>query len=178
MKYILFCFILFCYQHIQAQQILVNGKEKSPQLNWDDFKGKPDHGSPFFAYTYWSVNYAYEAFTIRGDTVKWNVKIILDLTKDSWKKKENLSDSLLNHEQGHFDIGRICASETQRLVNTTVFLRTNNYKEQLQKLVVNTVEKYRKMNAQYDEETDHGKNRTAQLKWDGLFSAELSPKKQ
>src|SRR5688572_4581520 len=123
--------ILLLSHTLYAQEIRVNGQPRTPILTWDDFKGKPDKSSPFFAYTYWTINCLYDAFTLKGDTVKWNVKIVLDLTKDSWKKKDKLSDSLLKHEQGHFDVGRICAFEAQSLVSSTVFLKNSDYRQNL-----------------------------------------------
>ena len=175
-SFVLFCAIIASPHFVSAQKILINGVEGSPQLTWEDFKGKPDKSSPFFAYTYWSVTYRYAPFSFKGDTVKWNVEIILDLTKDSWKKKDKLSDSLLKHEQGHFDIGVICAEECQSVVNATVFLKNTDYKYNLQRIVGNTVEKYKRMNAQYDIETNHGKNREAQKRWDTFFAERLKAK--
>jgi hypothetical protein len=175
-RFILLCTFFAAAYGVSAQKILVNGKEASPQLTWDDFKGKPDKSSPFFAYTYWSITYTYDAFSFKGDTVKWNVQIILDLTKDSWKKKDKLSDSLLKHEQGHFDIGVLCAQECQSLVNATVFLKNTDYLYNLRRIVGNTVEKYKRMNGQYDSETNHGKNRPAQFKWDTFFAEGLKKK--
>jgi len=86
----------------------------------------------------------YDAFQFKGDTLKWDVKIILELTKDSWKKTDKLlSDTILKHEQGHFEIGRICAAEAHERVKATVFLKTNDYREKLRLLITGIVDKYK-----------------------------------
>ncbi|MGH2553800.1 MAG: DUF922 domain-containing protein, partial [Chitinophagaceae bacterium] len=98
-----------------------------------------------------------------------------ELGKDSWKKKENISDSLLRHEQIHFDIGRICASELQSSINSAIFLKSN-YQSRLNALVSACLTKCRQMNDRYDQETNHGGNRDQQLKWEASISADLNKK--
>jgi hypothetical protein len=172
MKKIFVGFFLLCCLNASAQKIMVGGEETSRLLTWDDFRGKPDKGSPFFAYTFWTIQTQYDAFRFKGDTVDWKVTVIYALGKDSWKKKDKTSDSLLRHEQDHFDIGRICAAELQSTINSTVFLRSN-YQSKIFAMVNECITKCKKMNAQYDEETNHGGNRGQQLKWDAFVSGEL-----
>ena len=171
---IFFSACLLCSTDILSQKITINGEPGSPKLTWDDFKGKPDKSSPYFAYTYWDIFYSWAEVKFSGDTVKWDVKITLDLAKDrTWKKKDNISDTLLKHEQGHFDIGRMCAKEAQEKVRATVFLKNTDYKEKLRQVVTGVVMKYKYMNEQYDEETKHSANRVQQWKWDDLLTKEI-----
>jgi hypothetical protein len=172
----LFPFFIIAVLSFQAssQRVLKNGIEGSPVLTWDDFKGPADNGSPYFAYTYWYVSYSYAAFQFKKDTVDWKVIITVELTNNSWKRKDKLSDSLLKHEQGHFDIGRICAKEAQRKVNASVFLKTSNYQEKLKAMIVEIVDRYRLMDLKYDEETRHGAIPKEQMKWNTFFRDELA----
>jgi hypothetical protein len=165
-------FFLFCCLQATAQKIMIGGEETARPLTWDDFKGKPDKESPFFAYTFWNIGTRYDAFQFKGDTVDWKVTVIYELGKDSWKKKDKTSDSLLKHEQDHFDIGRICAAELQSKINSTVFLRSN-YQTKITLMVNECISKCKKMNYQYDEETNHGGKRDQQLKWDAFVKEEL-----
>lgn len=151
---------------------MVGGEETSRLLTWNDFTGKPDKESPFFAYTYWNIQTKYDAFRFKGDTVDWKVTVIYELGKDSWKKKDKISDSLLRHEQIHFDIGRICAAELQATINSTIFLKSN-YQSKISELVSDCINKCKQMNSLYDKETNHGGNREQQLKWDAFVSNEL-----
>ncbi|MBI5856238.1 MAG: DUF922 domain-containing protein [Sphingobacteriales bacterium] len=173
MKGLLAVLFIFSIQSAgKTQRVIIDGKESSPILTWDDFKGRPDEGSTYNAFTYWYVSYGYDAFQFKGDTAKWKVKVTLELENRSWKKDGKVNDSLLIHEQGHFDIGRICALEVQRKVDNTVFFRSN-YAASLKQMVDEIIEKYRKMEKDYDKETDHYHNREQQKKWDNFFMKEL-----
>jgi hypothetical protein len=165
-------FFLLCSINSTAQKIVIGGEDTSRMLTWDDFRGKPDKESPFFAYTFWNISTRYDAFLFKGDTVDWKVTVIYELGKDSWKKKDKTSDSLLRHEQDHFDIGRICAAELQSKINSTVFLKSN-YQSKINTLVTECINKCKKMNDQYDKESNHGGNVEQQLKWDAFVREEL-----
>ncbi len=173
LKYVVAGLLLLCSLRTTAQRIIINGEETSRLLKWDDFRGSPDHGSPYFAFTYWNTSCKYDAFMFKGDTVKWKVQITLDLGQNSWKKKDKVNDSLLKHEQGHFDVGILCAMELQEKINKTIFLR-NNYQSKLSTLIKETVDKYKKMDLQYDEETRHYANREQQWKWDAFFDSKIT----
>lgn len=171
-KKILPLFVLLCSLQTAAQRIIIDGEETSRLLTWKDFPGKPDHDVTYFAFTYWNITYQYDAFKFKGDTVKWQVNITVDLGKNSWKKRDKITDTLLKHEQGHFDVGIMCAMELQEKVNNTVFMK-NNYQAKLSEVIKEVVDRYKKMDLQYDEETNHSANREQQWKWDALFAATI-----
>ena len=171
-KYVVASFILFGSMRTTAQKIIINGEETLRLLRWDDFRGRPDNGSPYFAFTYWNTSYKYDGFVFKGDTVKWKVQITLDLGQNSWKKKDKVTDSLLKHEQGHFDVGILCAMELQEKFNKTVFLK-NDYQAKLSAIIKETVDKYKKMDLLYDDETNHYANREQQWKWDAFFDSKI-----
>ncbi|MBC7873744.1 MAG: DUF922 domain-containing protein [Ferruginibacter sp.] len=172
LKTLLPAIILFSCLTVTAQKIIINGKETSRPLTWKDFPGTPDYDVSYSAFTYWNVTYRYDAFRLIGDTVKWEVVVTLDLGKNSWKKKDKITDTLLKHEQGHFDVGIICAMELQQQINAAVFLK-NNYQVKLSALVKEVVDKYKKLDLQYDAETNHHINREQQWKWDALFADKI-----
>lgn len=159
-----------------AQHIIIDGKETSRLLTWNDFKGRPDNGVEYHAFTYWNITYKFDAFKFSGDTVKWQVQITVELGTNSWKKKDKITDTLLKHEQGHFDVGIICAMELQERINSTVFFK-NDYQSKLSAIIREVVDKYKKMDLLYDEETKHHANREQQWKWDAFFESRIKRKK-
>ena len=165
-------FFFFQFQS-SAQKILINGEETTRLLNWDDFTGKPDKESKYFAYTYCNITYRYDAFQFKGDTVKWQVFVTMELGKNSWRKKDKVTETLLKHEQGHFYIGTLCAIEMQQKINSTVFFK-NDYQTKLNAIIKDVNDKYKKLEQQYDETTNHYANREEQWKWDAFFISELS----
>jgi predicted secreted Zn-dependent protease len=170
---VLFVVALIFVFAVEAQKIMISGQQTSRPLVWEDFKGQPDGSVDYYAFTYWNISYQYDAFQFEQDVVKWKVNIIVELGKNSWKKNGKLSDSLLSHEQGHFNIGILCAMELQHTVDNTIFLKTD-YQTKLAAIIKETVERYKQMDLLYDKETDHLKNREQQKKWDRFFSAEIA----
>lgn len=113
-----------------------------------------------FAYTYWYVHYSWGPFNFGGDTVKWSRRNGR-LKKRSWQKAEKVSDSLLAHEQGHFNIGLLFARTFQQRVNNTVFFR-HNYEARIAEIFNEELEKFKQLEIKYDQETDHFTNREQQ----------------
>jgi len=139
-------------------------------------QGRSVSGFSHFAYTYWNIFYKYDAFDFKGDTAKWKVIISVEPGSNSRKRKGKVTDTLLRHEQDHFDIGVLCAMEIQEKVNYTVFFR-HDYQSRLMIIIKEVIEKYRKAELQYDKETEHFFNREQQWKWDSFFSAKLKGKR-
>ena len=158
----------------EAQNISVNGKLYAGQLTWQDFTGKPDASSPFYANTGYRFNTRLKNVNFKADTAIINgFEIDLELnTKLTWVKKGKETDYLLKHEQGHFDIAILLVREILKQVTETHFTKTN-FQTGISKIVSTVAEKYRKMGIEYDKETDHSKNITAQQKWDNFLAQAL-----
>lgn len=178
-KHFLACLLtgmLFCNAgSLPAQTVIINGEKINRPLRWADFTGNPDNNTDLFAYTYWYVTYKWGPFSFKADTVKWKVEVTLELEKRSWQKPEKVSDSLLAHEQGHFNIGLLFARTFLQRVNNTVFFR-HNYEARIAEIFKEELEKFRQLEIKYDQETDHFTNREQQQKWDAYFKKALNGK--
>lgn len=158
---------------VSAQQVVISGKPGNRPLVWSDFSGKPDASSPFFAMTYWSLNYSTSNVTIVDGTVNigsFNVVLELD-PKYSWVKKDKGTDDLLQHEQGHFYLALMCMKELLAKEKEQVFTK-NNLNRQVQALFDDVMKKYRDLEEVYDKETDHSKNAEQQKKWNEYFKTQ------
>ncbi len=158
-----------------AQNILVKGKPYTGKLTWKDFSGKADATSSFKATTTYKFQTRLNNLKFKKDTADlsgYEIDLELDGPK-SWVKKGKETDYLLKHEQGHFDIGILLAREILREVNTPRFTKFN-FQNGLNKIINTVSEKYRKMGVEYDKETDHSKNSTAQEKWNDLIEQALN----
>lgn len=174
MRIFLALFLTLILQTASAQKIIINGNEGNRPLVWNDFAGKPDDASPYYAYTFWNLNYRFSSVTFTGDTATLQglaVNLLLD-PQASWVKPGKQTDELLKHEQGHFDAGLLCLNETLKALASARFTRTG-YKEEIQKLVKSTLQKYKDMNQRYDEETRHSQNKEEQKKWNAFFQNAL-----
>lgn len=177
-KYICFLLLITANQFAFGQAVLINGGTKNRPLTWNDFTGQPDTQSGHEANTFWAVKYSFQHYGFKGDTINLKgLAVTLELNPAfSWVKPGKETPALLKHEQGHFNIGLICQQEILERINNTVYLK-NEFPSRLQNDFNSILHKYQRMNAQYDEETDHSRNLNNQQKWDTYFSEALKKAK-
>lgn len=162
--FLIISFILISLVSSSAQT--VNGKEiRNRDVVWSDFTGEVDKNSKWDAWTYWVTTYSFPSPTIVGNNVRVRVTVRLFLRSDSWVRPNKKSARLLKHEQGHYRIGRICANDIERTINSMEFSR-NNYHKEVDAVYWKIIEKYQAMNRLYDLETNHYNNLKQQALWD------------
>lgn len=169
--------MVFISFNIYGQTIMVNGQKYSGKLNWNDFTGKVDKGSSFGAYTAYKFNTKFESVKFIGDSAVINgFDVILELDgKNTWAKEDKMTDELLVHEQGHFNIGILCVKEIMAKFQETKFTKVD-YNVKIQKIINEASKKFTAMGATYDEETEHSKNIDQQKKWNSFFEENLANK--
>lgn len=62
------------------------GQIELRKLSWADFRGTPEAGKPYDAYTYWSVSYSFDAPIREGDGFRVKVRVWNLLGERSWVK--------------------------------------------------------------------------------------------
>lgn len=167
------CFLILSLMQVSAQQIIINGKAGNRPLVWNDFTGSPDQSSAFFANTFWNINYGYSGENFKGDNVTLkDLMVTLSFIGDrSWKKEDKVSDLLLKHEQGHFDIAILCQLEILATVKNTS-LTKQDYKAQVKNIFRNALQKYTQLEDKYDAETAHSMNNQKQEEWNTFIHSE------
>ncbi len=173
-KIICLVFTFAFFKNTFCQDVIINGSNKYRLLTWSDFSGKPDKNSPYQANTYWGLNYSFKGVDFIGDTIKlkgFSATLTFN-EKKSWVKEGSQTNSLLKHEQGHFDIGLICQKEFISSINNTIFFKAG-LNEKVQSIFTGIMKKYHAMQLKYDEETDHSKNRQNQEKWNEVIAKSL-----
>jgi hypothetical protein len=169
LTFFLFVHVVICF----SQKISINGDTVRRTLNWSDFTGAVDNTSPFYAAAYWSINYRYKTATLNGTVAlkDLNVHLKLDSIK-SWSKKEYQNAELLQHEQGHFNFGRLCQLEVLQQLRQ-LKLEQTSFKEAIDSTFKAVLNKYKEMEIRYDDETEHYKNKRKQAQWNTLLQEEL-----
>jgi len=141
-------------------------------LTWDHFKGAPDNSCEFIAMTYSGIKMKYEYKSRNG---KAQAKVLLcpymDITQ-SWYKKEGHNDPTLAHEQRHFDITAIVARQFADEIKKRQFT-VENFQKEMKILHKKYIDKLAKMQAEYDQETDHGIKTDIQSAWDKRLAEEV-----
>ena len=159
-----------CY----SQKIFIGGRESNGKLTWPDFTGKIDKSSPMNAYTYYNFSTRFSNVQFLGDSALiqgFEVKLELDQSK-SWAKPDRLSDKLLEHEQGHFNLGILCMKEVLEKFKQTRFTKSN-FNTELRNMINEVSKKYNDLGIKYDNETDHSKNLEQQTRWNNFFTEQF-----
>lgn len=147
------------------------------QLTIDDFQGVPPYNNGgVIAYTNCSIDFRYQAQHQRNYyRLTFNIHLKLNTNK-SWMDKGKVTDDqmlaeILRHEQGHYIIAYMEQQELLRAVSKTVFLA--NY-QQVAASIFNRIDaKYKQLNYDYDEDTQHMTNRVQQQSWNVYFKKRL-----
>lgn len=172
MKQILF-FSLLAILFLSAD---IQQEERDPQyiywderpVTWDDFKGRAPGNSPYVALTYSAINFSYSG---EGSNLDLEIHTIFD-PKQSWKKK-NVTDFVLKHEQGHFDITEIYARVFRKEIQSYKFKKLDSIDDEMQKVFMKNFDACGKFQDKYDKETDHSKIEKEQLRWNDQISTML-----
>lgn len=141
------------------------------KLTWDDFKGSVNASSDqSAAATCCSIGFKTVASANGGkpELMVYNSFY----TNKSWVRSDAHIQSILDHEQGHFDL---CEIYTRKLKN-----RVNNFdmsspdaKQQLMVIYVEINNEYEQRQQAYERETIHGTDLARQKKWQDTIAAEL-----
>jgi len=141
-------------------------------LTWDDFKSTIPVRR-FDAEVFPGIGYDEHKEIVNGIIhVKIEMKVSLPKSA-AWARDDRRNDYTLNHEQRHFDIAKIVAEHFKQKINAEN-LTVDNYEG-----IINFeyLETYREMDAmqkQYDTETRHGDDSSAQQKWNERIDKELA----
>jgi hypothetical protein len=174
LKIVYLLVFLTAFRQLPAQKIMVNGSEGNRLLQWTDFTGSPDNGSPYLAHTAWKTNVKYTGVTFEGEKAVlqgFEMTLAFD-PQTSWVKRGKESNELLKHEQGHFDVGVLYMREAVETIARTTFSRAG-YKEEFQKIIRDLYQKYVSMGDQYDTETNHSIKKEEQEKWNAFFGEKV-----
>lgn len=136
------------------------------RLHWDDFLCDPLTNSDAVASTSTSLGIAYQV-----EHGELTYKITCNFSKNkSWGLLK--TDYILAHEQGHFDITEIYARKLYRALQEYSFNK-RTYRRDVNDIYKAIVQEKEDMQAAYDGETDHSRNRKIQMEWlkkiDGLL---------
>ena len=172
---IIISFLLIPTLYLHGQQIVISGVDGNRDLQWSDFTGVVDKTSSYSANTHWNITYRYSGVRFENDKAALQGLIFkLELDRDkSWIKHESESAFLLKHEQGHFDIARLCLLEMKQSFDTAAFYKAD-YKTKPQTLFNAILAKYNALSETYDAETNHSKKQDIQKQWDLRLSRLLA----
>jgi hypothetical protein len=145
-------------------------------LTADDFRGIPGNGGEVVAYTNCSIDFKYQARRERNYyLLNFDIELAMNSNK-SWIDRRQITSSamlaeVLRHEQGHYIIAYMEQQELLRTVTKTVFY--GDYQAQAAAIFNRIDAKYKQLNHDYDEDTQHMVNRQQQQSWNAYFKKRL-----
>lgn len=158
---ILFLFIIFSSYCYSQDTIIWKSCYK---LKWTDFHGLADTSSNYEAITSSGIEYKY---SFSDSTFEFSVFAFFDKV-NSWKGSSANSETL-RHEQLHFDITEVFARKLRKEFSNLKPER-NTLKQKIKEMVQNVNNIKEQMQDQYDLETDFGRNKEMQEKWETKVS--------
>jgi predicted secreted Zn-dependent protease len=146
-------------------------------LTVNEFQGTPrSNGQGVIAYTNCTIDFKYQANNNNGNYILHaNVRMTMNNYK-SWIDRSRINSQeqlaeVLKHEQGHYTIAYLEQQEVLRAIEHTRF--TYNYNAEAMNIFNRIDAKYRQLNQDYDEDTEHMVNRQQQHSWDIYFAKRL-----
>ncbi|HYD90206.1 MAG TPA: DUF922 domain-containing protein [Flavobacterium sp.] len=136
------------------------------KLTWKNFQGTPDSSSEFAAVTYAAITYSLDN---TGYSFSTRVNCFFD-KKNSWVKFK--SDTLLLHEQGHFNIAEIFARKLRKAFSNYKY-NSSTIKQDLRILFQQINIERSQMDSLYDQQTNFSGNTKMQEHWNKKIAQEL-----
>lgn len=158
-----FIFPLFLIINFEEDFIKWNENRK---LTWDDFKAPPMQMGSTAAMTTTHLGFSYN---IANGKVTYKIDCQFQKNR-SWGLVKN--DWILKHEQGHFDIAEIFARKLNKGVSDYQF-NTATFQKDLDGIYRAVINEKEKFQQQYDDETDHSRNKPKQEEWFKKIEIEL-----
>lgn len=148
------------------------------QLTAYDFIGQVPAGSGFYvAHTSCNVTMKYQVQQYQGNyQLTFDIKLLLNRDR-SWINRQMITNAdmmaeVLRHEQGHYQIAYLMRQEMIRELNRTRY--TGDYQRQANNIFKRIDDKYRQLNIDYDEDTQHMQNRKQQNAWITYLNKQLA----
>ena len=167
---IVLLFTTFSFISFEVDTEKIPWKE-SKQLTWNDFKAKPEAGANFVASTNSGMSFSF-SYSEKNGKRTMEYKVACNFYPElSWFKPGQVSEYILKHEQSHFDISELHTRILRKRIEETTF--SKQIKKEIEALYQETERERRKMQNDYDLESNHSKNKEEEYRWRAKVAKEL-----
>jgi len=144
--------------------------DKDYSLLWSDFKAKADNYSSLDAYTMLGISL--EVLGQKDGNVDMGVFGYFEKNK-SWVKSKEKTESLLSHEQSHFDLCEVYRRMMIEKLEARNPYSFKGFSDEVSVIFNEMFNAYTQEQARYDHETDHSQKKEIQIQWNKFIAAEL-----
>ena len=147
---------------------------KDRKLAWKDFKGtkKPVDGTDVAAVTRCGLGMSTNRVTGHNKPIFY-VQATFYCNESWYRKDMPMTDEILEHEQGHFDLCEVYARQLRKKLNGAN-LNAHNLSKEANAIFNKVNDQYTERQKDYDKETRHGQERSVQQKWNDVIEEELA----
>lgn len=164
--------VLLIFINYSPNDELVIEWNTSKRLAWSDFKAPVDYNSDAVAVTASGITFSFSLRESNGKYVSFNASAKAHFYPEkSWYNSKEANDHILAHEQLHFDITELSVRKLRYAVSKLQV--SQNIKHELRQLHNEANEALAKMQEDYDMQTDHSRNKEAQILWSKFVEEEL-----
>lgn len=163
--------ILCIFLFVQDEET-INWSQQG-KLHWGNFEAAPDYDTDAVAITASGITYGFSSKSYsNSDKIEYTTNVIAQFYPErSWYLKERVNDTVLGHEQLHFDISELHARKFRKRIKNTKF--SKNIQQEISKIYDQINEELRDMQNAYDTGSDYSRDYAGQIKWQKLIAREL-----
>ncbi|MBC7863362.1 MAG: DUF922 domain-containing protein [Bacteroidia bacterium] len=143
--------------------------EKDLKIKWENFRGTPNSYNSFYANTNSGMSFLKFG---DEDSAYFTVTAVF-YAKKSWVRLKFAQDTLLKHEQLHFDISELFARKFRERLFQLNKTKTT-YNEDFDKIRNDIVAGHDAYQDKYDQETEHCMNVLKQAEWSEKITSEIA----
>ena len=144
------------------------------KLNWMDFKGKLESSADFDAIS--SIGFDYDINEQIADKIK-DVSVFNFFNRAESKVKGDFDSTLLQHEQGHFNISELFTRKLFKEFKKQILVKNGLTLSETEVIYLTIKKQYDAVKILYDYETDYSRNIFAQQNWTIKIDKELTETK-
>jgi hypothetical protein len=160
--------LLFAFTLPEEKNILVWNQDRP--LTWDDFRGRPAKRFSAASTTYDIFKYL-KPENERSATVTVEAVFFCD---KSWKKVSWINNSVLVHEQKHFDIAELYARQLRQRISSVKYRNYEDLKHKSDSVYTVIDKEMDVYQDKYDDETDASMNGDKQREWNKKIMDEIT----
>lgn len=170
---VLFFFTSFVFGQRKSLKDTITYREYS-RLTWKDFKAKVPEGTKFSASVSSGMGYKWSYSTSNGQ-INFNYSVKTNLYRNSsWSKYTEGKESVLRHEQLHYDITELYVRKfREALKDYKENSGLRNIRKDVTRIYQKIEEERKSTQLQYDMETNHSLNKEAQVAWEQKIASLL-----
>lgn len=162
--------LLFVFFLVQKEEVIT--WKASDKLDWNNFKGAPIYNTDAVAITASGITYGYSATMSEQELKEYTAQVTAQFyPQNSWYLKERVNDTILGHEQLHFDITELHARKLRMAIANFKF--TKNIKQEMARIYEQINVELKEMQDAYDSVSDFSRDYEGQKKWEAFIAKEL-----